>query len=132
MFLLVSEPPTVSAAKPAYRPIRGRTITLACNIINGTRMWWKRFNGRNEINVDINKSSGQKSSSLTIRNIQAVDDGDYKCYGENKFGRHSDTVKVSSVGTLRNVEVNIIVHVSVILFILIKLPILLPKLIKLI
>ncbi|XP_071181848.1 uncharacterized protein [Mytilus edulis] len=97
MEVQLGKPPTVSAAKPAYRPIRGRTITLACNIINGTRMWWKRFNGRNEINVDINKSSGQKTSSLTIRNIQAVDDGDYKCYGENKFGRHSDTVKVSSV-----------------------------------
>lgn len=84
------------AVAAVYIPIRGRTLTITCNINNGTRMWWKRFNGRNEINVDINKPSGQKTSSLSIRNIQTADDGNYRCYGENEFGSTYVTIRISS------------------------------------
>lgn len=96
--LLVSEPPTVGAVSKSYRPIRGRTVTLTCNINEGTRFWWKRFKGGIAIDIDSNKSTGKTTPSLRIRNIQAVDDGNYRCYGENEFGSTYDTVRVSSVG----------------------------------
>lgn len=91
----MSEPPTVRAEADVYYPIRGRTVTISCTINDGTRMWWTRLKGIN-VNVVINKSSGQKTSSLTMRNIQAVDDGNYRCYGENEFGSTFDTILISS------------------------------------
>ncbi|CAG2200499.1 Tyrosine-protein phosphatase 1,Tyrosine-protein phosphatase non-receptor type 13,Tyrosine-protein phosphatase non-receptor type 7,Tyrosine-protein phosphatase non-receptor type 4 [Mytilus edulis] len=95
----LGKPPNVIAVNRSIRPIRGKTVTLTCNIIVGTRMWWKRFDGRHEIDIERDKTSGGATASLTIRNIQAVDDGDYRCYGENEFGSTYDTVRVSSVGS---------------------------------
>lgn len=92
----MSEPPTVSAAKKEYHPIRGGTVTLTCHITDGTRMWWKRLNGDNEIDIDSYKTPGGETSILTIQNIHAEDDGDYKCYGENAFGINYDIIEISS------------------------------------
>ncbi|CAG2257050.1 TTN [Mytilus edulis] len=78
MEVQLGKPPTVRAAADVYSPIRGRTTTLVCNI-------------------KMEQGCGKTTSSLTIRNIQAVDDGDYRCYGENGFGNNYDTVRVSSV-----------------------------------
>lgn len=94
----MSEPPNVVAVNRFIRPIRGQTVTLTCNIIDGTSMWWKRFDGRNEIDINSYKSSGGATTILTIQNIQAVGDGSYRCYGENEFGRNYDTIQISSGG----------------------------------
>lgn len=92
----MSEPPTVSAATKEFRLIRGKTVTLTCTIKDATTMWWKRLDGRNEIDINSYKSSNGETSILTIRNIQARDDGDYKCYGRNAFGINYDIIKISS------------------------------------
>ncbi|CAC5387049.1 unnamed protein product [Mytilus coruscus] len=102
MEVQLGKPPTVSAATKVYRPIRGGTVTMTCNINNETRIWWKRFDGRNEIDIDSYKSSGGETAIVTIQNVQAVDDVDYRCYGENEFGSNYDTIKISSRVTHNN------------------------------
>ncbi|VDI17862.1 Hypothetical predicted protein [Mytilus galloprovincialis] len=92
----LGEIPTVSATTKEYYPIRGGAVTLICNINNENQIWWKRFNGHKELDIDSKKSSGETTCSLTIQNIQAEDDGDYRCYGGNEFGRNVDTITISS------------------------------------
>lgn len=89
--------PTVKAAEKNYHPVRGNTVTLICDVNGSKQMHWKRLNGHRYSDINTNsKYSGQTTSSLTIRNVHAVDDGEYRCYGDNDFGSKYDTIYIAS------------------------------------
>ena len=84
-----------------YNVILGNSVTLVCEVTatpTETRIVWRRFVNGAPVDIDFSMNNNNKYSgstvdtpSLTIRNADNSDEGNYVCYATNVVGTGSSS-----------------------------------------
>ncbi|XP_052061300.1 hemicentin-1-like isoform X5 [Mytilus californianus] len=103
--ITVAQPIAINAPVTQYNPILQSTVTLQCDVTQGTasQIIWIKDNVQLNINSNSRLSGGTVATeSLTISNVQQSDGGNYVCRGIDAVTGdpvNTNTINVSPVGT---------------------------------